>query len=72
MNCIICNKGINSGTILMTVQVHHYDRVTACPDHLREAISLTDIKPLTDVEWRRVAQGFLDGFADIKSGDDHG
>lgn len=63
--CVICRK-VSDEAALLTVSSQGIERVTACPEHLRQAIALTDIKPLSDAEWREMAQGLLNGLADIK------
>ena len=58
--CCICHRGPSDGIVLMTLRVKNQNRVTACPDDLRQAISQSDIKPLTDTEWRQLGRNLIE------------
>lgn len=62
LKCCICNRGPDDGAVMMTIRIRNQERITACPDDLRQAISQSDIKPLTDVEWRQLGRNLIEAF----------
>lgn len=46
---------------MITIKTKWHKGVTACADHLREAVErMSDMKPLSDLEWRDLAKQLLD------------
>jgi hypothetical protein len=65
--CFICDKSADD-TVIFTIVVKNHDRMSACVDHLRQAISQSDIAPITEQEWRKLARRLLDEYEDKLGG----
>jgi hypothetical protein len=61
--CCICyrTQEESRSRVLITLKTKWHNGITACADHLRDAVErMSDMKPLTDLEWRDLATQIID------------